>query len=134
MTFEECTVGMEARFERRILASDVDEFARLSGDYNPLHTDSEFARRSGFRDRVVHGALLVAMISSVVGMDLPGRQSLLLSLKLDFAAPTFPDEKLEIISRVQSLHENEKVVMLSLRIMCAGETRARGSALVRVLA
>lgn len=134
MTFEECTVGMEARFERRILASDVDEFARLSGDYNPLHTDSEFARRSGFRDRVVHGALLVAMISRVVGMDLPGSQSLLLSLKLDFAAPTFPDEKLEVISRVQSLHENEKVVMLSLRIMCAEETRARGSALVRVLA
>jgi 3-hydroxybutyryl-CoA dehydratase len=134
MTFEECAVGMEARFERCIVASDVDEFARLSGDYNPLHTDSDFARRSGFRDRVVHGALLVAMISRVIGMDLPGGQSLLLSLKLDFAAPTFPDEKLEVISQVQSLHPTEQVVVLSLRITCAAETRARGSALVRVQA
>lgn len=134
LTFSECKVGMEARFERRLDAAEVDEFARLSGDHNPLHTDADFARRAGFRDRVVHGALLVAMVSSLVGMELPGAQSLLLSLKLDFTAPTFPDEKVEVVGKIESLHPDQQVIAMRLRITCGAETRARGSALVQVKA
>jgi 3-hydroxybutyryl-CoA dehydratase len=132
LAFSEYKVGMEARFERCLNATAVDEFARLSGDHNPLHTDAEFARRAGFRDRVVHGAFLVAMVSRLVGMELPGEQSLLLSLKLDFAAPSFPDERIEVVGTIESLHPEQQVMALRIRITCDGETRARGSALVRV--
>lgn len=132
MTFEELKVGMEARYERRIDDAEIDEFARLSGDYNPLHMSAEFARQAGFRNRVVHGALLAALVSRLVGMELPGEQSLLLSLKLDFTAPTFPNDTLVVVGQIGSLHPEERAIVLRLRVTCGEETRARGSALVRV--
>ena len=131
-TLQQLTVGTEARFEHRIESSDVDEFARLSGDWNPLHTDRQFAQRAGFRDRVVHGAMLMALASRLVGMELPGRQGLLLSLKLDFVAPSFPEDIVEVLGRVQSIHPEQRVVVLRLMISSGGELRARGSAMVRV--
>jgi acyl dehydratase len=131
-TLEKLTVGTEACFKHRIFNSDVDNFVRLSGDYNPLHADRQFAKSAGFRDRVVHGAMLVALASRFVGMELPGRQSLLLSLKLDFVAPTFPGDIVEVLGRVESIHLEQRVVVLRLMISCGGELRARGSAMVRV--
>lgn len=132
MTFEELKVGMEARYERRIDDTDLDEFARLSGDHSPLHISAEFARQAGFRNRLVHGALLAALVSRLVGMELPGSQSLLLSLKLDFPAPTFPNDTVVVAGRIKSLHPEERVIVLHLRVTCGEETRARGSALVRI--
>jgi 3-hydroxybutyryl-CoA dehydratase len=131
-TLEQLKVGTKACFEHCISDSDVDEFARLSGDYNPLHADQQFAKSTGFRDRVVHGAMLVALASRFVGMELPGRRSLLLSLKLDFVAPTFPGDIVEVLGRVESIHPQPRVVVLRLMISCGGELRARGSAMVRV--
>jgi acyl dehydratase len=113
--------------------ADIDAFARLSGDHNPLHTDRAFATAHGFPDRVAHGAYLAALVSRFVGMELPGRRSLLLSLKLDFTAPTFPGDTLEISGRIDSTHPEGRVVSLKLRITCNAELRARGSALVRIV-
>jgi 3-hydroxybutyryl-CoA dehydratase len=132
MIFEELKVGMERHYERQIDVLAIDEFARLSGDDNPLHMNPEFARQAGFRDRVVHGALLTALLSRLVGTELPGRHSLLLSLKLDFPAPTFPNDTVVVMGQVESLHQEKRAVLLRLRVTCGEETRARGSALVRV--
>jgi acyl dehydratase len=129
---EELVVGTEARFERHIDKSDVDMFAHLSGDYNPLHMDPKYALSSGFRDRVVHGAFLVALASRFIGMELPGQYSFLLSFKLDFVAPTFPGDTIEVVGRVQSIHLEQRVVVLRLKMSCCGEIRARGSAMVRL--
>jgi 3-hydroxybutyryl-CoA dehydratase len=132
MTFEELKIGMEFRCERRINDKDIDEFARLSGDQNPLHISTEFAQQEGFKNRVVHGALLAALVSRVVGMEIPAKQILLLSLKLDFPAPTFPNDTVVVVGQVENLHHEERAVLLRLRITCGQETRARGSALVRI--
>ncbi len=131
-TLEQLKVGTEVCFERQILESDLDNFARISGDYNPLHTDRQFARNAGFRDRVVHGALLVALVSRFVGMELPGLHSLLLSMKLNFVAPTFPGEIIKMFGRVESIHLEQRVIVLRLMISSGGELRARGSAMVKV--
>ena len=131
-TLEELSVGLEARFEQRLTDSDLDAFARLSGDHNPRHTSQEFSQRAGHRDRVVHGALLAALASRLIGMELPGRRALLLSLRLDFVAPTFPGETLEVVGTVESIHPAQRTIVMRLRIGCAGEPRARGSATVRI--
>jgi 3-hydroxybutyryl-CoA dehydratase len=131
-TFEQLTDAMEARLVHTVQDAEVDAFARLSGDLNPLHTDRTFALQKGFPDRVVHGAFLAALVSRFVGMELPGRRSLLLSLKLDFAAPTFPGDTVEISGMVESTHPEMRAVSLKLRITCKEQLRARGSALVRV--
>jgi acyl dehydratase len=131
-TLEELVEGTEASFQYLVRDADVEAFAELSGDRNPLHTDPAFSRRAGFRDRVVHGAFVAALASRLVGMDLPGRDSLLLSLRLDFVAPTFPGETVEVTGKVESVHPAERTVLLGLAVTCGGEPRARGSALVRV--
>lgn len=131
-TLETLTVGHSSSFERCIEAVDIDAFARLSGDENPLHMDAAFARQQGHRDRVVHGALLSALASQLVGMHLPGRHSFLLSLKMDFVAPTYPGDTVVVSGSVKSIHPSQRVVMVQLSIMCGEEVRARGIATVRV--
>ena len=132
-TFEELEVGTESGFDRHITAEDIDAFAELSGDRNPLHVDAAYARSQGFSDRVVHGALLGGLVSNLVGMKLPGRKSLLLTVKLDFPAPTYPGETVQVLAKVDSLHEAQRIVLLKLRITCGDEVRARGTAMVKML-
>jgi 3-hydroxybutyryl-CoA dehydratase len=131
-SLDELKVGTEARFDHRVTVEELDAFARLSGDRNPLHTDRAYARSAGYADRVVHGAFMSALVSRMVGMELPGQQSLLLGLKLDFIAPSFPEDMLEVSCSVKSTHSEQNVVVLRIRIRCGGELRARGSAMVRV--
>ena len=131
-TLEELEVGTEASFERRIDDSDLDAFAWLSGDHNPLHVDQKVAQRAGYQDRVIPGVLLAALVSRLVGMELPGYKSLLLGLKLDFVTPSFPGETLRVAGRVQSIHREQRVIVLRLEITGEGELRARGTAMVRV--
>jgi 3-hydroxybutyryl-CoA dehydratase len=115
-TLEQLATGVAAEFERRIDDADVDAFAELSGDRSPLHVDRAFALRRGYRDRVVHGALLAGLVSRLVGTELPGRNALLLRIRLDFPAPTFPGE----------------AVTIRVEVRCGAELRASGEALVRV--
>jgi acyl dehydratase len=65
--------GDEYKFERYISAQDVKKFAEIVGDLNPIHLDVEFAERSFFKQRIVHGAFLAGLISKVLGMDFPGQ-------------------------------------------------------------
>jgi acyl dehydratase len=131
-TLEQLSPGIEAGFEHAITEAEVDAFATLSGDRNPLHCDPAYGRAAGFRDRVAHGVLLGALVSRLIGTELPGRRSLLLSLRLDFVAPTYPGDTITVQGRVDSVHLEQRTVMIRLSITCAGETRLRGSAMVRM--
>ena len=82
-------VGLTAEFEREISEADVAEFARNSGDLNPLHTDVEYARSTNLGACVVHGAYQVALASAMAGMHLPGRNSLLVSYNAQFLRPLY---------------------------------------------
>ena len=131
-TLEQLEAGIEAGFEHTVSEAEIDTFASLSGDRNPLHCDAAYARASGFRDRVAHGALLGALVSRLIGMELPGRRSLLLGQRLDFVAPTYPGDTLRVRGWVDSVHQEQRTVALRLSITCGAEIRVRGSALVRV--
>jgi len=82
-------VGLTAEFEREIGDADVEVFARISGDVNPLHTDAEYARTTNLGSRVVHGAYQVALASAMAGMYLPGRNSFLVSFNAQFVRPLY---------------------------------------------
>ena len=131
-SLHEIAEGTTAHFERSIEERDIDAFARLSGDVSPLHVDAGYAREAGFRDRVVHGALLAALASRLIGTELPGRRALLLSLRLDFPAPTFVGDVLDVTGTVSAVHEPQQAIQVRLVIRCGEEVRARGSALVRL--
>jgi 3-oxoacyl-[acyl-carrier protein] reductase len=82
-------VGLSARFEREISEADVREFARNSGDANPLHVDAQYASQSNFGGPIVHGAFQVGLASAFIGMHLPGRNVLLGSVSARFPAPLY---------------------------------------------
>lgn len=82
-------VGLTAEFERDIEETDVLEFAASSGDFNPLHVDSDFARRSRYTQRIVHGAFQIGLASALIGMHLPGRDVLLGSVNARFQSPLY---------------------------------------------
>lgn len=87
LSFEEITVGRKARLDVSLTAEMIDAFARLTGDLNPLHVSSDFARSRGFSDRLAHGLLTAAFFSTICGMLLPGRDCLLQSVRFDFRKP-----------------------------------------------
>jgi len=81
--------GLTAEFEREISEADVVEFARNSGDMNPLHTDAEYARSTNLGARVVHGAYQVALASAMAGMYLPGRNGFVVSYNAQLLRPLY---------------------------------------------
>lgn len=111
---------------------DVEEFARLSGDYNPLHTSAEFARRSGFSGAVVHGALIVAKISKIIGMHLPGRNSVWTSLNLTFERPLIVGCPASLTATVAFVSEAASMVDLAIEVRSDNMRLAKGRAEVVV--
>jgi NAD(P)-dependent dehydrogenase (short-subunit alcohol dehydrogenase family)/acyl dehydratase len=86
---DELKIGLTAEFERQIVEEDVLTFAGNSGDHNPLHVDSDYARKSNYQGRIVHGAFQVGLASALLGTYLPGRNVLLGSVNARFLSPLY---------------------------------------------
>jgi NAD(P)-dependent dehydrogenase (short-subunit alcohol dehydrogenase family)/acyl dehydratase len=86
---ETLRAGLTAEFERDISEANILEFARNSGDRNPLHADAEYARSTNLHARIVHGAYQVALASTMAGMYLPGRNSFVVSFNAHFVRPLY---------------------------------------------
>jgi 3-oxoacyl-[acyl-carrier protein] reductase len=84
---DELRVGMSAEFSREITQADADDFARNSGDRNPLHVDAVYAATTKFARPIVHGAFQIGLASAIAGMYLPGRRCLLTTVQARFPAP-----------------------------------------------
>lgn len=84
---EDLSVGMEAIFAKTITEADVLMFAAVSGDNNPLHMNAEFAEKTRFEKRIVHGMLTTSLWSTLVGTKLPGPGSAYMSQTINFLKP-----------------------------------------------
>jgi len=127
-------VGQTERLSRTITADDVAAFARLSGDYNALHLDEEFAARTEFAQRVVHGFLSASLLSTLVGMKVPGRGALYLSQSIEFTRPVFVGDTVEARATIEQIDVETRVVTLRTEIVKApDQCVVRGSAKVKVL-
>jgi acyl dehydratase len=93
---EDIQIGDSRKFTTIISESMMDKFAEISGDYNPLHTDYEYAKAAKFQNRVVHGMLLSSLFSRLVGMHIPGKNALYFSQSLKFVNPCFPNENVTV--------------------------------------
>jgi 3-oxoacyl-[acyl-carrier protein] reductase len=101
---------------RTITAEDVAAFARLSGDYNELHIDDEFAARTEFAQRVVHGFLHASLLSTLIGMKIPGRGALYLSQTIDFSHPVFIGDTVEATGVIESIDSVTRVLTIRTEI------------------
>jgi 3-oxoacyl-[acyl-carrier protein] reductase len=128
------TIGQTERLARTITAEDVAAFARLSGDHNALHVDDEFAARTEFGQRVVHGFLNASLLSTLVGMKLPGRGALYVSQGIEFTQPVFIGDTVEARATVLKIDRDTRLVTLRTEIVRSdNDCVMRGTATVKVL-
>ena len=127
-------VGYSDSVARTITSDDVATFAKLSGDYNALHLDDEFAARTEFSQRVVHGFLHASLLSTLVGMKIPGRGALYLSQTIDFTHPVFIGDTVEARGTIEKIDPETRVVTIRTEITNQrGERVLDGRATVKVL-
>jgi acyl dehydratase len=126
-------VGQRVSVSVSVSAAQMQAFAELSGDFNPLHTDDDFARRKGFEGKVVYGALLVAKVSELIGMRLPGRDSVWASLSLEFLRPLYVEQVAELDATVDGWSESTGLVSLRLALSRNAKKLAKGRAEVVVV-
>jgi 3-oxoacyl-[acyl-carrier protein] reductase len=121
MDFEKIYVGQKASLRKKVLAEDVEAFAKFSGDYNPLHMDESFARTTPFQKRVAHGMVVASYVSTLVGMELPGPGSLWNQQSFDWRAPVFIGDDLEI--SVEVTHKSEGTRCLTIEVRAVNQNR-----------
>lgn len=97
---DQIELGLKKEFTMKITESIVSDFAKISGDYNPLHMDENYAKSTTFKKRVCHGMLLASFFSRLVGMYLPGKYALYFSQSLNFQKPCFINDVITIEGKV----------------------------------
>ncbi|MDN3523093.1 bifunctional enoyl-CoA hydratase/phosphate acetyltransferase [Halomonas ramblicola] len=114
-TFDEIQVGDQAQLEKRLTLDDIQLFAILSGDVNPAHVDDDFARSTRFQEVIAHGMWGGALISTVLGTQLPGPGTLYLGQTLQFRAPVNLGDVLRVSVRVTAKDEARHQLTLDCR-------------------
>ena len=111
---EDFTVGMESTTEKTVTIEDIKRFAEVSGDFNPVHLDEEFAKKTIFKGRIAHGFLTASFISTIIATELPGPGSIYLKQSLKFLAPVYIDEKILVKVRIIEINiEKSKVKLIT---------------------
>ena len=127
-------IGDKFSTGKQITDSVVRAFAELSGDFNPLHLDEEFAKTTRFGRRIAHGMISGALISAVLGYEFKERKIVYLSQTMKFVAPVFLDDTVTATATVTNIREDKSIV--TLETVCSkqnGETVVKGEAVVMVL-
>ncbi len=119
-------VGAVAELPFVVSEQDLDAFAHLSGDANPLHCNDAYARSHGFRSRVVHGARIVAHISKMLGMTLPGNGWIWHSLNIRFRAPLYIGDEAILTGKIIYEQEALEIVRMEVTLRKGDEVLADG--------
>jgi len=80
-------IGESTELSRTVTEKDVEDFARVTGDTNPVHTDQAYAEKTIFKGRIAHGVLSLGIFSTILGNILPGHGTIYLSQEVKFLAP-----------------------------------------------
>ena len=106
--FADIKLGDKASMAKTVTEFDVYTFAGLSGDFNPVHINAEFAKTSMFKERIAHGMLSAAFISALLGTTLPGANTIYLAQELAFKAPVKIGDTVtatvEVIEKIEAKH------------------------------
>lgn len=111
LRFEDFEIGRRQRLERTMMASDVDQFGHLCGDLNPLHMDEEFASRTPFGQRVVHGLFTGALVSTT-HTQLTGPGFVYVGQELKFLGPVFIGDTLSVEVTVVGKKDAKRILIL----------------------
>lgn len=124
-------IGFKATHVKTITEDDINLFAKVSGDFNPVHMSEEYAKKTFFRGRIAHGVLAIALLSAV-GAKLPGLV-ILISMSSRFLKPVRIGDTITAAGEVIKVHKEKGIV--TLKNTCTnqnGEVTVEGETLVRL--
>jgi 3-hydroxybutyryl-CoA dehydratase len=118
-------IGDKFSKSKKITDEVVRAFAELSGDFNPIHLDEEFARKTRFGRRIAHGMISGALISAVLGNEFREKKIIYLSQTMKFVAPVFIDDTVTATATVIDIRKDKPIV--TVETIC---TNQNGEAVV----
>lgn len=130
--FEDLSVGQSAETTKVVTANDVEAFAAVSGDTNPVHLDEDYAQTTTFQTRIAHGMLSGAYISAVIGTKLPGPGSIYLSQSMRFRRPVKLGDAVVTRVTIHALDEARGHATLATVCQVNGKTVVDGEAVIMV--
>ena len=118
--------GMELRWSFSFSSEDLETFAKLSGDFNPIHTNANFARDKGFSAPLIYGLLLSSQVSRLIGQELPDSHAILTGMEIGFISPGFAGDDLEFIACLIFKSDATSALEFKCRITRGSETLCCG--------
>jgi len=116
LAFADIKIGDSASVSTTVTESDINKFAELTGDFNPIHVDAEFASESMFKERIAHGMLSAGYISAVLGNKLPGPNTLYLGQTLDFKRPVKIGDTVTAEVTVTEKRDDKRILKLKTTV------------------
>jgi 3-hydroxybutyryl-CoA dehydratase len=133
LTLTDIVVGDSRSFSHTCTSADVEAFAHVSGDTNPLHLDEAYAATTPFGQRLVHGMFLGSLCSRFVGMELPGKRCLYLSQSLVFKKPVFIGDTVVVTGTVTAVSVATKIITIAFSFTKEGVEVITGEARTQII-
>jgi 3-hydroxybutyryl-CoA dehydratase len=130
IVIEELAVGMSRSLRKEVTDRDIELFAEVSTDRNPVHLDDAYARDTIFEGRIAHGMLTAGLISAVIGEQLPGHGTVYLGQSLKFLAPVRPGDMVEAVVTVREIDHAKRRVTMETVCTVDGKPVLKGEAVV----
>ena len=129
---EDLSVGESHAREFHVDIEAIEAFAKVSGDYNPIHMDEDFAKGTPFKGRIAHGMLSATYISAVLGEQLPGHGAIYVSQNLGFRRPVRIGDEVTARVTVTAIDEAKSRVSLETVCLVGGKAVIEGEAVLMV--
>lgn len=131
---QDINVGLKESFEVNITEAMMESFRNITGDNNPLHTDSDFAKERNYPDRIVYGLLTSSFLSTLAGVYLPGENSLIREVDTKYVKPVFVGDTLTVTGEVSEVNADFNIFTMKVTIVNQkGEKVVRGKMQMGVL-
>ena len=130
IVIEELEVGMSRSLTKIVTDRDIELFAEVSTDHNPVHLDEDYAQDTIFGGRIAHGMLTAGLISAVIGEQLPGHGTVYMGQSLKFMAPVRPGDLVEAVVTVTEIDHAKRRVTMDTHCAIGGKKVLKGEAVV----
>lgn len=127
---EDINIGLTRHLSKVVTDDDIEMFAKVSTDHNPVHLDEDYAKDTIFEGRIAHGMLTAGLISAVIGEQLPGHGTVYLGQSLRFLAPVRPGDLVTAEVEVTAIEISKRRVTMNTRCSVDGKKVLIGEATV----
>ena len=118
-TIDDLFIGQTATFSKTISEADVYMFAGLTGDFNPVHINKEYAKGTPFKERIAHGIFSAGLISTVIGTQLPGPGTIYLGQELKFVAPVYFGDTITATVSIEKILKDKNIAVM--KTVCSNQ-------------